>query len=134
MITKVRRGNQVYYRANRDSPVFHELHGLITKTAGLAEVLREALLPLADQIEVAFVYGSQAAGTAGSTSDIDLLVVGKTDELKLHRAIRQAEERLARSVNYSFLSPSEFEVRRKEKGGFLDRILRGDKIALLGEC
>jgi len=38
-----RTGNQKHYQAQRDSPVFEELHGLILKTVGLAEPLRQAL-------------------------------------------------------------------------------------------
>jgi hypothetical protein len=33
--TVERVGNQKHYQANRDSPVFEELHGLIVKTSGL---------------------------------------------------------------------------------------------------
>ncbi len=39
-------GRQVHYRANSASPVFAELAGLLRKTAGLADVLRETLVPL----------------------------------------------------------------------------------------
>ena len=37
----------VYYQANRDSPVFPDLRGLLLKTAGMADVLAQALKPLA---------------------------------------------------------------------------------------
>jgi predicted transcriptional regulator len=43
MVTRV--GNQKHYQANRDSPVFSELHGLVVKTVGLAGPLQEALAP-----------------------------------------------------------------------------------------
>ena len=35
-------GRQVHYRANPEHPVFEELAGLLRKTAGLADVLRDA--------------------------------------------------------------------------------------------
>jgi len=40
-------GNQKHYQANRHSPVFIELHGLVIKTFGVADVLRQVLLPFA---------------------------------------------------------------------------------------
>lgn len=132
VITKRRRGRQVYYRVNRKCPIYAELKGLMTKTAGLADVLRESLAPLADRIELAFIYGSQASDTAGAASDADLLIVGDVEELAIHRALAVAEERLARSVNYSLLDRREFERRRKETGGFLARVLSGDKIFIVG--
>src|SRR2546423_2959892 len=33
-------GNQKHYRANRDSPVFKELRGLVAKTLGVPETIR----------------------------------------------------------------------------------------------
>ena len=125
-------GKQKYYQANRQSPVFNELHGLIVKTMGVADVLREVLAPLASQVAVAFVYGSVASGEATSASDIDLLVVGDIDEMVLHRALSQAENRLARPVNYIFMSQLEFHERSSEKGGFLARVLSGPKLMILG--
>ena len=35
LVTVTRVGNQKHYQANRDSPVFSELHGLVVKTMGL---------------------------------------------------------------------------------------------------
>jgi predicted nucleotidyltransferase len=126
------RARETYYRANRACPIFAELHGLALKTVGLADVLRDALLPFRDRIRLAVVYGSQATGTATAASDIDLLVVGSPDEIPLHKAITQAEGRLGRPVNYTLLSPREFTRRRRQRGGFIMRILTGPTILLLG--
>jgi len=70
LVVRARHGRQVYYQANRDSPVFADLRGLIARTAGVADVLRGALAPLADRIAAAFVYGSVARGSEKSDSDI----------------------------------------------------------------
>jgi predicted nucleotidyltransferase len=132
IVIRERKGNLVYYRANSSSPIFNELKNIVRKTFGVADVVREALAPLAEQIAFAFVYGSMASGEATSTSDIDLLVIGDIDEMALHRAISQAENKLAKSVNYSLMSQLEFRKRRSDKGGFLDRILSGPKLMILG--
>ncbi len=133
IIERFEQGRQVYFRAKRNCPIFDELRGLTLKTAGLVEVLRSALSPVTDKIDLAFVYGSQARGTARAASDIDLLIVGNLDELELHRFISQAEEQLSRPVNYTFLTPQEFKKRKKERGGFLSRILAGEKIFIIGD-
>jgi predicted nucleotidyltransferase len=127
-------GRQKYYQANSDSPIFEELCGLAVKTIGLADVLRAALAPMARKIDLAFVYGSQASGQAKSGSDVDLLVVGDADDLALHGAVSQAEKQLGRSVNYTLLSQRELKKRRREKGGFLARILAGPKLILIGQA
>src|SRR5688572_29190150 len=70
-------GRTVMYRANPESPVYEDLRRLIAKTAGVAEHLRQALAPLRDRVEVAFIYGSFAKATGvRRTSDIDVMVVG----------------------------------------------------------
>lgn len=125
-------GRQKHYQANKKCAIFDELRGLAVKTTGLTDVLREALAPIVDQIASAFVYGSMASDEATAASDVDLLVVGNIDEMALHRALSQAENRLARPVNYTLMSQLEFHERRSEKGGFLDRVLSGPKIMILG--
>ena len=132
IIQRMERGKQVYYQANIKCPIFAELKSVIVKTAGLADVLREALAPISSQIAIALVYGSMANGEATTASDIDLLVVGNIDEMALHGALSQAENKLARPVNYTLMSQLEFDKRRSEKGGFLDRVLSGPKLMILG--
>ena len=79
--------------------MFRELHGLIVKTVGLVEPLRQALAAKADHIDAGFVYGSVAKGTDRTASDIDLMVV--SDSLgyeDLFEALQSAEAALGRSV------------------------------------
>ena len=133
IIERFEQGRQVYFRAKRNCPIFGELKGLILKTAGLAEVLRSALSPMSDKIDLAFVFGSQARGKAKAASDIDLFIVGNVDELELHRFISQAEGQLNRPINYTFLTAQEFKKRQREKGGFLSRVLAGEKIFIIGD-
>ena len=132
IVQRMKDGNRIYYQANRTCPILPELAGLIRKTAGLANVLQSALASLADNIDLAFVYGSQASGDATAVSDVDLLIVGSMDEVPLVQAITKAEEQLGRTVNYTLLKRDEFKKRRKEKGGFLARVLAAKKIAILG--
>src|SRR5580692_9917321 len=53
-------GNQKHYRANSQSPIFHELRSLVLKTVALIEPLRKGLEPHVDNIKVAFIFGSVA--------------------------------------------------------------------------
>jgi DNA-binding transcriptional ArsR family regulator len=87
-----RQGRMVYYQANVDSPLFPDLRGLLLKTAGLADVLADALKPLASKLRIVFVYGSIASGSEQADSDIDLMVVGTVSPMELalplrHRAL-----------------------------------------------
>jgi predicted nucleotidyltransferase len=132
ILTQVKEGNRTYYQANAECPLLSELTGLIRKTAGLADVLGAALAPLADRVALAFIYGSQASGTAGPRSDVDLLVVSDADQLEVHKAVAAAEKQLQAAVNYTLLTSREFARRKQERAGFLARVLGGPKILLVG--
>lgn len=134
LVLSEEEGKQKYYRANPDSAIFEELKGLALKTTGLVDVLREALASLDEGIELAFVFGSQAKGTADWRSDVDLLIVGDVKEATLHSAISAAEARLHRTVNYTLLAPREFRRRRAEKGNFLAHILKASKLMVKGSA
>ncbi len=133
LVIRTTNGKQVYYGANKRSHVFNEIRSLIIKTFGMADVLKNALAPISAKMDHAFIYGSQADGTATADSDIDLMVVGRVGEMELHKAISKAEGKLGKSVNYSIFTLEEFRKRKKEKKGFVDRIVTGKKIMLVGD-
>lgn len=133
LIVASRDGNQKYYQARRDSPVYPELHSLMIKTAGLLLPLRTALEPLADQIDIAFVYGSVAKGTDRAGSDIDLLVVSdRVGYPEVYEAIQAAERVLARPVNPTVLTPEEWRQRVAEKDSFVRRIASQPRLFVIG--
>jgi hypothetical protein len=68
-------GNRVYYSANSAHPLFPEIRGLVEKTSGVGVLLEEALQDA--RVELAFVFGSVASGTARPDSDLDLFVIGE---------------------------------------------------------
>lgn len=128
-------GRQVYYQADRSSPIFDELSSLLVKTSGVADVIRAALEPLRTRIALAMLFGSLAAGTQHAGSDIDLLVVADPRKLRfaeLAKALAPAQARLRREVNPSFYPPA--ELRRKWAAGhhFLRSVLGGRMVFLIG--
>lgn len=132
LVTATRIGNQKHYQANRQAPIFQELRGIVTKTVGVADVLREALAPLEPRIRAAFVYGSIAKGTDSARSDIDLMVVGdKVEYADIFRRVSDAERRLGRKINPSVLAPADLAKRRGEDS-FHSRVLQQAKIFVMG--
>ena len=126
-------GNQKHYQANPESPLFQELCGILQKTVGLAEPLREALQPLAAQIRAAFVYGSVAKRQDSAASDIDLMVV--SDALSysdVFAALEAAGARLGRAVNPTILSGKDLAKRVKDDSSFVKRVLAQPKVWLIG--
>ncbi|MBI5548844.1 MAG: ArsR family transcriptional regulator [Deltaproteobacteria bacterium] len=125
-------GRQVYYQADRDCPVFAELHGLVLKTAGVADVLRDALVTLGDRITVAVIYGSVARASERRGSDVDVMVVGEVSFADCVDALGPAQERLGREVNPTVYPPAEFLEKMRARNHFLARVLAAPKIFLIG--
>ncbi len=133
IITRTRRGNQVYFQANRSCPVFRELKDLISKTVGVTAALEAALAPLAGRIKLAFIFGSLSRGGEKRDSDVDVLVVGKLSFAELSACLGPVQEGLGREVNPHLYPPAEF--RRKIRSGhhFLNSVVKGEKTFLIGD-
>jgi predicted nucleotidyltransferase len=135
LVTVTRVGNQKHYQANRDSPVFAELHGLVIKTIGLADPLKEALTPFREHIHTAFVYGSIAKRTDKAQSDIDLMVI--SDDLAyadLYSALQEAEATLQRPVHASLMTAAEWKRKLAEGNPFVTKVQAQPKIPLIGSA
>jgi predicted nucleotidyltransferase len=128
-----RQGRMVYYQANTDSPVFSDLRGLLIKTAGFVDILARALKPLAARLRTAFVYGSIAAGSEQSDSDVDLMVVGQVSPKDLALPLRRARELLGRNINPTVYTPDEFDKKRAASDPFLKQVLGRPKLFVLGK-
>jgi len=126
------RGNQVHFQVNRDFFLFPELRAIFLKTTGLAALIGTALQKTA-QITSAFVYGSYAANQETIASDIDLLVVGDLSSRALHATLQEAEGVAHREINYVLFSPEEFRMKVQAKDGFLQNVLAGPKLFLVGD-
>ena len=126
-------GNRVYFGANRNCPVYAELVGLLTKTAGLAEVVQRSLAGVAGRICVAFIHGSVARSEEQASSDIDLLIVGDVGLADISLAIRSAEQQLSRAINASVYTLPELATKAAARNHFLSTVLQREKVFLIGD-
>jgi len=127
-------GNQVRYQVDRACPIREELGGIFRKTAGLADVLRDALAPIAGKIRLAFIFGSVAQGKERATSDVDVLVVGSVSFSAVVEALSLAGERLRRNVNPVVMTRTAFAAKLASRDRFVARVAREPKIFLLGDA
>jgi predicted nucleotidyltransferase len=127
------KGTQKHYQANPDSPLFAELCSIIQKTVGLAGPVTDALETLPVLPSLALIYGSVAKRTDTSGSDIDLLVVSDDAELEqIYAVLMPVEKLLARPVSVTLYTNSEYRRRQEEGNPFLERVLSGPTIELIG--
>lgn len=133
LVVRERRANQVHFHANPEAPIYGELLGIVTKTFGIADVLRDALARFKDRVRLAFVYGSIAKGTAHATSDIDLLLVADLPPSGLAVPLAGLREKLGRKISLVSYSASEFGPLLRGQHHFISAILNGPKIWLVGD-
>jgi predicted nucleotidyltransferase len=125
-------GNQVHFQADAASPIYEDLRNILKKTVGVADVLREALAPVAQKVQAAFVYGSVARGEERPGSDLDLMIVGDVRFADVVAALAPAQETLRREVNPNVYPALEFRKKAAAGEPFLKRVLAERKIFILG--
>jgi len=133
IIIKTRNGRQVHYRANAECPIFPDLRNLVMKTVGLADVLREALEDISQSIKIAYIYGSFAAGSEGSKSDVDVMVIGSCSFGQVVEVLSKAQDKLGREINPTVYPVSEFKSKMIDGNHFIRTVLREPKIFLIGD-
>ena len=132
VLARKRVGNQVHFQANEACPIYEDLRNILKKTVGVADVLREALAPLAARIRAAFVYGSIARGDERAGSDLDLMVIGDVKFAEVVAALAPAQQALRREVNPSVYPALEFRKKIAADEPFLRRVLADRRIFVLG--
>jgi predicted nucleotidyltransferase len=97
-------------------------------------VLARVLAPVADNIIVAFVYGSVAKGSERATSDIDLMIVANhLNYTELVGLLLPAKEILKRPINPTVYTQAEFENKLKQGSHFLKKVMAQEKIPIIGD-
>jgi predicted nucleotidyltransferase len=133
LLERESRGNQVVYRANRKSPVFEEVAGILRKTSGLADEIARALAPVANKIRVAFVFGSMASGMQQHGSDIDIIIIGSIDFGTVVDILYPLQKSLGRDINPKVFAASEWNAKVRDKSAFTTDVVRKPKVFLVGD-
>ena len=132
LVLKNRDGNRLYYRANRQHPIYSDIHSLVIKTVGLIDVLKKVLAG-EKSIRTAFIFGSIADGSEKAESDIDLMVIGETGLRSLSHLMQGLAENFKREINPYVLSPKEFSQRKSENEHFISQVLISSKLFIIGD-
>jgi predicted nucleotidyltransferase len=132
ILAEEKKGKVTLLSANKNLPYFSEFKGMIMKTAGLGDLMKNALSKLKG-IRYALVYGSFASGEETESSDIDLLIVGNLSEEEVLKAVSQVEKEVGREINYILWNDKEFSYRVKNRHHLLADIVRKPIIMLIGD-
>ena len=133
LLTVSRTGNQNHYQANSNNPVYAELVGIVKKTFGIGDQIRQALHQFDDQIDLAFIYGSISKGTDKAASDVDLMLVGRSLNYgDVMDVLLPLEESLQRTINPTIYTQDDFVTKIEKGSSFVTRVMEQPKIMIKG--
>ena len=132
LLAREKRGVQKYYSAEKNSPIYSEMKGLIFKTTGVQGSIKATLTRLKG-VRLAFIYGSYAKGAEKEDSNINLMVIGQVNITELNDTVMTLEEKLKREIDYLVFDEQEYRKRKDAKDPFIREIVKGKKIFLVGK-
>lgn len=130
IILETKDGNRTYVHANPDHPFFNELMGLVRKSTGFVQVLREAIGD--KDIDVAFVFGSFAAETERIESDVDVMILGEIGLREIIKRLVGVSAQIGREINPHVMTATEFSKRKNNGDHFVSSICMQPKQFLVG--
>jgi predicted nucleotidyltransferase len=98
-----------------------------------AGILSQALSPLADKIDWAFVFGSVASGKETSGSDIDLMIIGSAGFTDAVSALYSTQATLGREINPKIYRKEEWALMLDNKDAFIKEVMLKPRMDVIGE-
>jgi hypothetical protein len=107
LLTSSHDSNKKIYQANKEHPLFSDIHNIILKESGIDKVI-EKVIHRVGELSSVYLTGDFAHGKDSLV--IELILVGnEIDQEYLSRKVFQAEELVGRKVSCIVLDPAEAE-------------------------
>jgi len=134
ILSREQRANRVYYELDKNYSFYFDLLAIGAKTIGLGHDIMKNSTKLG-RIKYAMFSSQFVRRKKRNPDDIDIMIVGAGDIVlpELSILIRKEEARLGTEVNYTAMSEEEFKFRKKRNDPFIDGILMGGRVMLLGD-
>lgn len=119
LLNSAKSGRQVLFSANRQHPVFDELHSMVQKALGMDRIIDSVIKRLGN-LKKALLIDDYAKGK--DTGIIDLVLVGDIDQYHLNDLTQKTERYIKRKIRTLVLTANEFnrlEPNLKERGMML---------------
>ncbi len=121
------------YSAETGSSLYGDLKNLTSRLGGPVRWIAQALEPLGDRVDAAFIYGSVAAGRDNPRSDVDLFVIGDLSSFEVDPLMADARAALGLDLNL-VVHPRETVVAQLAKQHpFFAEVFLGPKLMVLGD-
>lgn len=138
LVTSDGSNNRLYYEVNPKYEFYEQLRGIFTampaksKDPVMKEVREEdkivKRLRSTGSISFAFLTGSFARD---ARTNVDIFVVGDVNKARLAKMVAEMEKEMGRELNYSVLSPEEYDYRISLNDRFITTLLEAKKIVVI---
>lgn len=132
LITKILRGNKAYYQANSKHAAFEDLKHILIRVVVFSNTLERELSLIKHKIVYGFIFGSTACNSDGSSSDVDLFLIGNLTLSEAGHLSYPLSIELGREVNTVVCSLKDFRNKIKEQNTFISEVIHNPKIWLFG--
>lgn len=133
ILKKEKRGNRLYYWVRDDYPFYGDLLSIVAKDTGLGEEMIKNKRKIGKLSFVMFSGKFVRRKQRKRDDDVDILVVGDVVLPELAALIRKEETDRGKEVNYTVMSREEFDFRKKRRDPFLQGILAGSRVMIIGD-
>lgn len=138
IVTSDGANNRLYYEVNPKYEYFEQLRSIFSQMPAKTtnRVLKETKeedsiatkLRSAGKIEYAFLSGSYVRDPR---TNIDIFIVGDVNRARLAKVVAELEAGENREINYSALTPQEFDYRLSLNDRFVTGVLSAKKVVLI---
>ena len=130
LVTSTAKNGKIFYQANPKSDIFPELKkifGKVSKETVFENQIGEKIKALGP-VQYAALHGYFVQD---ASSPIDLFIVGGIDKAKMRPLIRDLSSEVGHEVNYTIMTPEEFEERSVLFDRFITEVLSSPKIVVV---
>ena len=136
IISSESSNNRLYYEVNDKYEHYQELRSIFASIPVKSRAIKSTKeedeitkkLRSAGSIELAFLTGSFVND---SRSSVDICLVGDLNRSALARAVGDIEKEVGRDLNYTYMTPEEYQYRMSLNDRFLNSIMEAKKITLI---
>lgn len=99
-------GNKKVYQANPEHPFFEDIHNLVLKHSGIAQIIEKVIMQVGD-VEKVWIQGNFAKGKDGEV--IELVIMGSDiNSDYFNSLVKKAKELIKREIKYLIIPSGKY--------------------------
>jgi len=113
LLVSFNEGNKKYYKANKNHPLFRDIHNIVIKYVGIDQIIERVIQKLGN-IKKVFLTGSFYYGIDNNI--IDLIIIAENFDINYFvKLIQKAEKLVKRKIRYIVYTEREFKDYKVEE-------------------